>query len=188
MERVSRTLLLRSHDLAEAPHVDGALPDWMAFLYRDEEGVQVAPHYFRRDVRQLGSVQAMLFDDRPHADWKLDMCLGFAPNYFAGAKLLRSVERAFRNVAVIDFREGAAELPEIWREFREECRPRMQSVEIVDLARREAIERVRPDAERPMRGAARFAQRLFSGDPKFGRTTMNRSSDPRRSRAVPACD
>lgn len=188
MERVSRTLLLRSHDLEEAPLVDGALPDLMAFLYRDEDGLRAAPHYFRRDVRQLGSLQAMFFDDRPHADWKLDLCLGFAPGYFAGTKLLKSMERAFRDVPAIDFRAGAAELPPIWRDFREECRPRMQSIEIVDLARREAVERSRPDAERPVRGAARFAQRIFSGDGKFGMTTLNRSSEPRRSRAVPACD
>ena len=188
MERVSRTLLLRSHDLAEAPLVDTNLPDLMAFFYRQESCLRVSPHYFRRDVRQLGSVQAMYFDDRPHADWQLDLCLGFAPNYFAGAKLLKSVERTFRDIWAIDFREGAAELPAVWQDFREECRPRMASVEIVDLTRREAIERSRPDAERPLRGAARFAQRLFAGDPKFVRTTVNRSSDSRRSRAVPACD
>lgn len=188
MDRVSRTLLLRSHDLAEAPLLDADAPDLMAFLFREEAGLRVAPHYFRRDVRQLGSVQAMFFDDRPHADWKLDLCLGFAPNYFAGSKLLKSAERAFRSVSMIDFRDGAAELPEIWQDLREECRPRMKSIEFIELARREAIERVRPDAERPLRGAARFAQRLFAGDPKFVRTSLNRSSDPRRSRAVPACD
>jgi hypothetical protein len=161
----------------------------MAFLHQEGAALWATPHYFRRDVRQLGSVGTLVFDERPHDDWKLDLCLAFAPEFFTGAKLRKVVERTLRDVPALDFRrESDDELPVIWNDFREECRSRMKSIEIADLGRQPSRERDRPDADRPFRSAARFAQRIFAGDPKFTRTSMNRSADSRRSRAVPACD
>src|SRR5262245_24182110 len=114
MDRVSRALFLRSSALGEWPLVEADVPDLMAFQYRDEGGFRLAPHYFRRDVRQLGAVRTLLVDLEPHRDWKLDLCMSFAPAFFRGAASLKQAERSLRGVEVLDFRDGGATVPAFW--------------------------------------------------------------------------